>query len=65
VIIDKKDTSAIEEEKVSLVHDGETTPRAEEANQAEGEQQPKDGEEGQEEPVDSGFRALQNISDTK
>jgi hypothetical protein len=61
VIIDKKDTSAIEEEKVSLVHDGETT---EEANQEE-EQLPKKGEEGQQEPVDSGFRALQNISDTK
>ena len=64
MIIDKKDTSAIEEEKVSLVHDGETT---EEANLAaeEEEQLPKKGEEGQQEPVDSGFRALQNISDTK
>ena len=47
------------------MHDGDTTPTAEEAHQAEGEQQPKNGEEGQEDPVDSGFRALQNISDTK
>ena len=64
MIIDKKDTSSIEEEKVSLVHDGETTPTAEEAHQDE-EEQPKKMEEGQKEPVDSGFRALQNISDTK
>jgi len=49
------------------VHDGETTPTAEEANQAdeEEEQMPKKGEEGQLETVDSGFRALQNISDSK
>jgi hypothetical protein len=49
VIIDKKDTSAIEEEKVSLVHDGEGTPSAEEGDQAEEveEEVPKKGSEGE------------------
>lgn len=47
------------------MQDGDTTPRAEEADQTEGEQQLKNGAVGQEEPVDSGFRALQNISDIK
>jgi len=49
VIIDKKDTSAIEEEKVSLVHDGEGTPSAEEGEQAAvvEEQMPKKGSEGE------------------